>query len=47
MCTKWFKNFSDWFDIKFGWFFTNGNKMDARNVRIKKMVDEKRKQVNG
>jgi len=38
---KVFKSFEKWFNGKFGWFFTNGNKQQQRirgekNMRINK-----------
>jgi len=47
MFIRWFNRFSDWFDLHFGWFFTNGRKMEARNGRLKKIFDEKGKRIDG
>lgn len=32
---KKFIDFQDWFDLKFGWFFTNGMKVEAREKRLR------------
>jgi hypothetical protein len=34
-------------DSKFGWFFTNGRKMDSYDERIKKKEIELLKRING
>ncbi len=33
---KAYKKFEGWFDYKFGWFFTNGNKMEFRERELHK-----------
>jgi hypothetical protein len=30
---KW-KQFEDWFDLRYGYWFTNGNKVEAREKRL-------------
>ena len=37
--TSLFSKFEKWFDLRFGWFFVNGHKMDSWN----KKLDEKYK----
>jgi hypothetical protein len=37
--TSLFRKFEKWFDLRFGWFFVNGHKIDSWN----KKLDEKYK----
>jgi hypothetical protein len=46
MFTK-LKRFADWFDFHLGWFFTNGNKMDARRERLRKTFNENGERIDG
>jgi hypothetical protein len=39
-----YRKFEDWFDIRFGWFFTNGNKVDKRNERLREKFNIPREQ---
>lgn len=42
MFISYFKKFEEWFDLKFGWFFTNGNKMEAREKRLREKLKTKK-----
>lgn len=42
MFTK-LNKFLDWFGLKFGWFFTNRNRIEYRNRLINEKLNTKRK----
>ena len=39
---KW-RQFEDWFDLKFGWFFTNGHKTEFREKRLREKLNSRTK----
>ncbi len=42
-----FMRFSYWFDIKFGWFFVNGRKIEKWNKYIEFLIEKKLPELNG
>lgn len=38
-----YKKFEEWFDYYFGWFFTNGNKIERRDKILREKFGDKLK----
>lgn len=39
--TSLFSKFEKWFDLRFGWFFVNGNKVESWNKKLDEKYNDK------
>jgi hypothetical protein len=39
--TSLFRKFEKWFDLRFGWFFVNGNKVESWNKKLDEKYNDK------